>query len=131
MIDVDDFKKINDTWGHAVGDRVLITLGECILGSCRGTDMVGRCGGDEFAVIFPETGLEEAVKVAERLRSSVEDLTFEHEKIRLTLSIGVAQLDYSGGENLMLEADKRLYRAKALGKNRVVATTEEPDLSWE
>ena len=87
--------------------------------------MVGRCGGDEFAVIFPETGLEEAVKMAERLRNSVEDLTFEHEKIRLTLSIGVAQLDYSGGENLMLEADKRLYRAKALGKNRVVATAEE------
>ncbi len=125
MIDVDDFKKINDTWGHAVGDRVLIALGECILRKCRGTDMVGRCGGDEFAVIFPETGLEEAVKVAERLRSSVEDLTFEHEKIRLTLSIGVAQLDYSGAENLMLEADKRLYRAKALGKNRVVAAEEE------
>ncbi len=130
MIDVDDFKEVNDTWGHGMGDRVLIALGECILRNCRGTDIVGRCGGDEFAVIFPETALEEAVKVAERLRRSVEGMLFEQQKVRLTLSIGVAQLGYSRAENLMLDADRRLYRAKALGKNRVVAT-DEPDASSE
>ncbi len=121
MIDADNFKNVNDTWGHAVGDRVLADLGECIVQNCRATDMVGRCGGDEFAVIFPETGLEEAARVAERIRSFVEILAFEHEKIRLTLSIGVAELDYHSPETLMLVADKRLYRAKLGGKNSVVA----------
>ncbi len=120
IIDVDNFKEINDTWGHPMGDKVLVALGESIRKNCRVGDVAGRCGGDEFAVIFPETDLSEAAAVAERIRSDVESLVFKNDKIHITVSIGVAQLDCNQSEMLVPVADKRLYQAKLRGRNTVV-----------
>jgi diguanylate cyclase (GGDEF)-like protein len=126
MFDVDHFKKFNDTYGHAVGDRVLVLVSSCIRGSLRGTDMAARYGGEEFVVLLPGVALDEAAShAAERLRARVEGaaLAIDDGSVRVTISIGVAQLtaEDAGLAGLLKRADDALYRAKAEGRNRVVA----------
>lgn len=124
LLDIDHFKKINDTFGHQQGDEVLAALAGLLQRSLRPYDLAARYGGEEFALILPETGLPLACQVAARLREEVERLAFGGvlEKLRLTASFGVA--GHPGGsvtsaERLFAAADAALYRAKQGGRNLV------------
>jgi diguanylate cyclase (GGDEF)-like protein/PAS domain S-box-containing protein len=123
MLDIDHFKQINDTHGHQAGDLVLKSLAKTIQVVLRNVDIIGRLGGEEFASVFPETGIEKATEVAERLREviSATEVTLPVGiKIHFTVSIGVAALlDKNSNIDMLLnEADKALYRAKQAGRNR-------------
>jgi len=123
MIDIDHFKLINDKFGHAIGDAVLQGVVKCSLESLRQSDSLGRLGGEEFAVILPETDLNAATEVAERLRQHMVErpIVAEREAIPCAVSIGVAQLTARDGsiDALLNRADEALYRAKNNGRNRV------------
>ena len=119
FIDIDNFKEINDTYGHKRGDQVLRRVASLIRQELRSTDCVGRFGGEEFLVVLPETKPEEAVKVAERIRRIIERTDFGG--VRVTVSIGVT--GYRDGEthmDILERVDSAMYKAKADGKNRVV-----------
>jgi diguanylate cyclase (GGDEF)-like protein/PAS domain S-box-containing protein len=123
MIDVDHFKLVNDTYGHDVGDQVLQSLADLCRRTFRGVDIIGRIGGEEFAVLLPETGLPEAAGAAHRLRQAVEQASIavgEH-FIKITVSAGVAMAvnESADLETLFKQADLALYAAKAGGRNRV------------
>lgn len=125
MIDVDNFKQINDSYGHLSGDKVLKHLADCLVKSLRASDIIGRYGGEEFLIIMPETSKDSAFLVVDRLRSAIatEEIQVLHgERVRITVSIGGAAFpeDGSSSEDLLVKADERLYRAKREGKNRVV-----------
>ncbi|MBO6271305.1 diguanylate cyclase [bacterium] len=124
MTDIDFFKKFNDTYGHAVGDLVLKQTASVIKNTLREYDIPSRYGGEEFCILLPQTGIEEAKIVAERLRSAVEKMEIELEdgrKIHLTISVGLAELDIKDmPEDLYMKADRALYDAKEGGRNRVV-----------
>ena len=122
IIDLDNFKTINDTFGHLAGDNVLIKLTECITGLIRQGDLFARWGGEEFAIILNDCLLDKAVEIAERIRKACAEITFVYDgkSISLTVSIGVAE--YRTGETgfeLLRRADAALYKAKEQGKNRV------------
>jgi diguanylate cyclase (GGDEF)-like protein len=122
VLDVDHFKQVNDGYGHLVGDVVLRRLAEVLASQFRTTDVVCRFGGDEFAVIFPETPREDVMRLAERLRARVAGLYPGEELPRvLTISLGIAAFPEDAGEPeaLLHAADRALYRAKAGGRNRV------------
>jgi diguanylate cyclase (GGDEF)-like protein len=125
MMDIDHFKRINDTHGHAVGDQVLRHLAKKLTGLVRDSDIVGRYGGEEFAVLLPETKLEIAAAIAERVRKAIEGdaaRTEESGDVNYTLSIGVSAFtrDVRTVGAVFEAADKGLYEAKATGRNRVV-----------
>lgn len=124
MVDLDHFKKINDTMGHLVGDDVLRELAQLLQESVRSVDFVARYGGEEFVVVLPETQMPGATKFAERLRERIANTGFvsQHGGVRLTASIGVASYPTSEVhtvDDLFARADEALYRAKAEGRNRV------------
>ena len=125
MLDLDHFKVVNDTYGHAGGDAVLRLAVEVIAGELRSADILGRIGGEEFALLLPETGLATAVGIVERIREKIAEQTFtwDGEDITVTASIGVAI--YAPEEptidSALARADKGLYTAKENGRNRVVA----------
>lgn len=123
LVDIDHFKWINDSMGHPAGDYALRRLGQFLQGAFRTTDWVCRFGGDEFAVIFPETPKDEVARLAERLRVQIASL-FPDEALRrgMTASVGVASLPVDGEEpdQLLKAADRAMYRAKGSGRNRVV-----------
>ena len=123
MLDIDHFKQVNDTYGHAAGDRVLQALAEAIRGTAREADIAGRLGGEEFAVMLPETGGVEATTLAERLRTVVAGLRVPHDNatITFTCSLGLATRndDVAVLDTLLNRADQALYRAKNSGRNRV------------
>jgi diguanylate cyclase (GGDEF)-like protein/PAS domain S-box-containing protein len=123
MIDIDHFKSINDQNGHAVGDAVLQNVVKRSLESLRQSDFLGRIGGEEFAVILPETNLASATEVAERLRHHMTEraMIAERAAIPCTVSVGVAQMNAQDGtiDALLHRADEALYRAKSGGRNRV------------
>ena len=119
FIDIDNFKDINDTYGHRKGDQVLRRVASLIRQELRSTDYVGRFGGEEFLVILPETRPEEAVKVAERIRRVIERADFGG--VKVTVSVGVT--GYAEGEScseIIERVDRAMYKAKMNGKNRVV-----------
>lgn len=124
MLDIDYFKKINDTYGHVVGDEVLKILAEVILNNLRKTDYLGRFGGEEFIAILPETDRAIALEVAERLRVAIAQIIFPNETdvIQITVSIGIATYHPSDEEfkSLLERADNALYAAKNQGRNCVV-----------
>jgi diguanylate cyclase (GGDEF)-like protein len=119
MMDVDHFKKFNDSFGHQAGDRVLAGLAEVLRETTREIDTPARYGGEEFLVVLPEAGVDAAVEVAERIRTTLSARIFEGR--RVTLSVGVAEFPTHGddGERLVAAADDALYRAKEEGRNRV------------
>ncbi len=125
LCDVDRFKLINDTFGHTMGDRALISIAETLRRSLRKPDIVGRYGGDEFMIILPATSLEGAKNLANKLRTSVEQLELdaEAEKIKLSISIGVASCcePVENIDTLVALADTALYASKEAGRNRVTA----------
>jgi diguanylate cyclase (GGDEF)-like protein len=125
MLDIDHFKKINDTYGHHIGDVSLKTFTTVCQDMLRNNDIFGRLGGEEFSIILVETGREEALLVAERLRLKVADTTICHGKFRFTfqVSIGLTQLlkEDATIEEAILRADKALYESKNQGRNRVTS----------
>ena len=130
MIDIDHFKKVNDTYGHQCGDTVLIKMANLFAGRLRGYDTLGRYGGEEFVIILPEATPEEAQRICERIRQNVEKKVFHYEKetIQMTISIGVASSEahsFPEAEELLKKADDSLYQAKDNGRNQVVAFKEE------
>ncbi len=128
MLDVDYFKKVNDTHDHIFGSAVLRRVGDLLRQGVRGIDVAVRYGGDEFCVVLPQTNLAGAVAVAERLRASIAraDVGDEETPYKLSISIGVAALgecESLDGKTLLQQADKALYAAKERGRNRVVGMT--------
>jgi diguanylate cyclase (GGDEF)-like protein len=124
MIDVDKFKVVNDTYGHPIGDRVLIALARLIRQRVRKVDIVGRFGGEEFAVILPGCPLSDAVNLLNQLRESFAAVSFQakEETFSCTFSCGVAPLSlYGDAAALNAGADEALYAAKHGGRNQVVA----------
>jgi diguanylate cyclase (GGDEF)-like protein len=125
MMDIDHFKRINDNHGHAAGDRVLTHLAKKLTAMIRDSDIAGRYGGEEFAVILPGTALDVATRIAERIRQNVENDAVHSEEfgdIKYTLSIGVSIFTRDAGSAAAVfeAADKGLYEAKATGRNKVV-----------
>lgn len=123
MMDVDHFKKVNDTHGHAIGDAVLVALARTVAGLMRTNDLFGRLGGEEFAVILPDTDLDAAVLVAERLRQTIAgvEVPLDEGVLKMTVSLGVTQLgaDENTVAAVLNRADAGLYQAKSGGRNRV------------
>lgn len=124
FIDMDDFKKINDRYGHAAGDEVLKSFSLVVKECTRNSDLLGRVGGEEFALVLPDTNLEGAIKVSNDIRCWVnqEPVLYGDEVIRYTVSFGVAVFDKDNDvevETLYRHSDKALYQAKKLGKNCV------------
>lgn len=123
MVDADHFKKINDRWGHGTGDAVLIGLSKILQRSVRQTDLVARMGGEEFAILLPETPPEQALSIAERLKDTVFSTvmtTCEQHDIRVTVSVGVATLQEGETlDDLLARADQACYASKTGGRNQV------------
>jgi two-component system cell cycle response regulator len=128
MIDIDHFKRINDTFGHEVGDKAIVAVARLLTESMRSTDLAARFGGEEFVLLMSETNIEVAMRAAERLRAAVSMMHVNAEDgapVALTISVGVASADPTGIQDspssLLVRADKALYRAKKEGRNLVVA----------
>jgi diguanylate cyclase (GGDEF)-like protein len=123
ICDIDFFKKVNDTYRHNAGDAVLIHVAEIIASNCRVDDGFFRWGGEEFILLLPKTGINEGAEIAERIRAEVEKsiCTFDNFDIRVTLSLGVAELIPNALINDIVKiADEKLYIAKEQGRNRVI-----------
>lgn len=147
MFDIDYFKQINDTFGHLMGDQVLQSITHAVCAEIRSADLIGRYGGDEFVILLPQTGAQEALSLAERIHTSVATMPMENniDPMVLTVSIGIAQtihnttpyplhdtvlepgriLQFDTLENLFLRADQALYAAKQAGRNRTVIFSQE------
>jgi diguanylate cyclase (GGDEF)-like protein len=134
MIDIDHFKRFNDTYGHAAGDAVLRTVGQYVMSLTRGEDIFCRYGGEEFVLIMIDTTARAAWERAESLRAGVQALAIEHGGQAIgpiTLSIGVAMIPDNArdGQSALKAADEALYRAKQGGRNRVVVSEAAPEES--
>lgn len=128
MFDIDFFKKVNDTYGHGAGDEVLVELAMRVNLNVRAVDLVARVGGEEFVAVMPDTEMDIAKIVCERIRKTVADTPFEMSSVKtsqtVTISIGLASAEEGDtGDTLMRRADKALYEAKAAGRNRVVVSS--------
>jgi len=131
MLDLDHFKDINDNYGHVVGDQALRTMADCFRSNLRQTDILGRYGGDEFAVLMPETGQAKAQKMAERLRKRLISSLRKTNLFSAPLTVSVGIYAYSSGSEISVEefvdrADQALYHAKEAGRNRVVVWEPQP-----
>lgn len=129
MIDIDYFKKVNDTHGHLAGDCVLRNCAEIMKKSLRISDTVGRIGGEEFAILLPETEIEYGVEIAERLRKKIDesDLEFEGKNLKVTISAGISDSDSNDltVDAVLNRSDIALYEAKEAGRNSVKAIRAE------
>ncbi len=131
MMDIDFFKKINDRFGHSVGDRVLKGVANALYGGLRASDILSRYGGEEFVLLLPETNLRHGVKIAQRHHRKLGSLAFDieqAERLKITVSAGVAVLEHADAKSgvdlgrwLLRQSDEALYQAKREGRNRVVA----------
>jgi diguanylate cyclase (GGDEF)-like protein len=133
MLDIDHFKSVNDRYGHAVGDEAIKAVAAACLDGKRKSDVVGRFGGEEFAILLPETSLSRARIVAERIRKRVMSSRIVANQVQfgVTVSIGIAEasVSMSGIDALMSAADHALYQAKAEGRNRCVAWSPPPPMN--
>lgn len=135
VVDIDNFKRINDTYGHAAGDVVLQQLSKVLKDHSRSFDEVSRNGGEEFSVLVPEATIQETAAIAERIRAAVENHAFildDGTSLRMTISIGAAvhpdTIRSKNAKELLEQADRELYRAKGSGRNRVCYASEINDL---
>lgn len=121
LIDVDNFKSINDNYGHLTGDEVLKTLASFMSKRIRSTETIGRWGGEEFIIILPQASIENAALAAEKLRKQIPEIKFANLKEPLTCSFGIAEFKKDDTlDNLIERADNALYKAKELGRNKVI-----------
>ena len=122
MIDIDYFKRVNDTYGHLAGDLVLKMISESMRHNLRLSDIIGRIGGEEFAIILPETGLMEGQLIAERLRKKIENLSISYNNsvIKITISVGASSsfTEDTGIDAILQRSDSALYKAKGSGRNQ-------------
>lgn len=124
MVDIDHFKKINDTYGHSIGDQVLIKVSKLLKDNLRCADFVGRIGGEEFLILMPDTSRETAFNRADDLRKSVADLKWDYTNLRVTISAGIYHCNCDGSENcdtILNNSDIALYQAKNEGRNLIRA----------
>ena len=122
--DIDDFKKVNDTYGHKAGDKVLVTIATLLKEQVRETDFIARFGGEEFVMLLPETEVKNAQAVVEKLRSGVEECEFHHGEKRVEITVSGGMTQFKKGdtiESAFERADQFLYKAKASGKNRCLS----------
>jgi len=125
LFDIDDFKDVNDTYGHKVGDAVLVSLGIKLSRNSRISDIVCRFGGEEFLILLPDTSTKEALLIAEKLRTLITDIkikTSSDAYVNVTVSMGIASIDFMKDwsiEDIIKRADNALYIAKNSGKNKV------------
>ena len=137
MLDLDDFKGINDTYGHQSGDRVLSKIAEVLSKATRQTDIHCRYGGEEFVIILPETTLAAAATVAQRVRAAISEATFEisNGSFTVTASVGISstsEKNYEDWRHMIGDADRRLYITKRDGKDRVeVSALDNPHAGAE
>jgi diguanylate cyclase (GGDEF)-like protein len=133
LLDLDHFKNINDTFGHGVGDEVLAAVGVALQSTVRESDFVGRYGGEEFIMLLPDADRETVVKVAERVRTAIADITVLGGDSAVSASFGVAVFpeDAPDAARLLRNADRALYRAKANGRNRVEVFALDPATDGE
>ncbi|MFT7129580.1 MAG: diguanylate cyclase (GGDEF)-like protein, partial [Gammaproteobacteria bacterium] len=128
MIDIDHFKEVNDNYGHAAGDKVIIKVATILKDSSRTYDITGRLGGEEYAIMMVDCDLETASEIAKRLCKELEKqkIDVDGHKIKVTVSVGLSTLseDDNTIEEVILRADRALYRAKDQGRNRVVSAFE-------
>lgn len=126
LFDIDHFKKINDTYGHDIGDKCLYEIIHKVSPLLRESDFLSRYGGEEFAILLPETGISGAENAAEKIRKTVEEISFVYKKeeIKITISLGVGQINKSDGgyDSLFSRLDKAMYKAKNTGRNKVVVS---------
>lgn len=121
MMDIDFFKTVNDTYGHAAGDKVLTAFGELLLNDCREEDLAARFGGEEFIVCLPHTALDKALAFAERVRQEFGSGDILNNGHKITISAGIAEIEpQDSPDDLINRADRALYRAKTEGRNQVV-----------
>lgn len=123
LLDIDHFKRINDTYGHSAGDTVLRTFAEVVQRNIRNVDSFGRYGGEEFLVVFPQTDLDEVMALAERVRAEIERVNYAHLSTTLTITVSIGIARYQSGENIeqtIANADIALYKAKSGGRNFIV-----------
>jgi len=131
MFDIDRFKQVNDTFGHAVGDEVLVEVARRTLGNVRGFDLVARYGGEEFVVVMPESALSAAGSVADRLRRAIGERLMEvstgprHLEVTISIGVAVSGPDALTPAQLLRNADEALYAAKHAGRNRVMVWERE------
>ncbi len=136
FLDIDKFKRINDTHGHATGDKVLCMVSKLIKSGLRGNDVMARFGGEEFVVLLPQTRLHTACEIAERIRATIAAQSYPvsaNESLTVTISIGVAQAqdnlaegDMEAAQELLAVADEAVYQAKKSGRNKVVSEADRP-----
>lgn len=120
IIDIDDFKNVNDIFGHQTGDIVIKTIADILTTNVNATDRVGRYGGEEFLIIFNNMKYTETITIVERIRKTVQRKKFTDIKYSVTISIGLAKYKYENAESLIKRADQLMYTAKSNGKNQVV-----------
>ena len=122
MFDIDDFKGVNDKYGHQTGDEVLVKLTTEVKKCIGKGDIIGRYGGEEFIVLLPNVSKEKAINIAEKIRNNVEDAKILGDKRKVTISIGIAMSAYESlnSEEIIERADQALYKAKHEGKNRCI-----------
>ncbi len=119
MLDIDDFKRYNDTFGHPAGDEVLKTAGKLLEQLARGEDCVARYGGEEFVIILPQTDADGALILAERYREAFEQWSWPHRCVTASVGVAATRAEVSNAQELLNQADRALYRAKLSGRNRV------------
>ncbi len=119
MIDVDNFKSYNDTYTHPEGDKALKLVGQTLKDTLRGADVAARYGGEEFSILLPQTNMEEANTIAERIRENIENTEFPNRKVTVSIGIASASMDLNTPDDLILAADKALFQAKEKGRNNV------------
>jgi diguanylate cyclase (GGDEF)-like protein len=127
MFDLDHFKQVNDSYGHQAGDLVMQRVGALFRHILRESDLAGRYGGEEFLIVLPEADVEEAERVAERIRSEIAEFSWPEMDIRVTVSGGVAQFAGDTADQLLQRADYLLYKAKEMGRNRIIAEAVEAE----
>ena len=120
MLDIDYFKKVNDNYGHQIGDEVLVKVSEIIQENIRETDIAGRYGGEEFLIIFPQTNCKEALNTAERINLTLKAHKFD-KGFTLTISGGLSEWQGENAAQLIKKADELLYKAKNGGRDRIEA----------
>lgn len=122
MLDIDNFKNINDKFGHLEGDKAILEVSKVIYRCVRDTDYVGRYGGEEFLILFPETSFENAKMVSDRICKAVSNIEFD--QLKMSISGGLVALEDQSEIDLLTQADERLYIAKRQGKNRIICAEE-------